>query len=223
MTARFCTILSPGRSRLTVKRSEFVALAAPARDRAHAERLLSSVALDQPSAAHVAYAFRTGRDRGVLVEGYSDAGEPHGTAGQPLLDLLRGDELDCSLVAVARNYGGIKLGTGGLARAYQQAGRAALELALTGPRVLCQEFLLTLPYSLYGAASAHLPARGWLIHAVEFGADVTMTIWTPRDEIEPLQAYLGGLGGGSISSAAGGQAYLVRRGESLEGDDCWTL
>ena len=110
----------------TVKGSRFRAVVLPAADEDEIRRLLAEAAAQYRDATHHCWAARLGAPP---VERSSDAGEPHGTAGVPILQVLRGGDLSDVLVVVSRWFGGTKLGKGGLARAYAAAARAAVSEA----------------------------------------------------------------------------------------------
>lgn len=127
--------------------SRFVARAARAEDVASVREQLRTIQETLPDAHHHAYAFRVGYGASV-VEGKSDNGEPKGTAGQPILSLIRGSELGDLLVVVSRYFGGRKLGTGGLVRAYGGAAREVLEKLKVEWRVERTQLSLRIPYPL---------------------------------------------------------------------------
>jgi uncharacterized YigZ family protein len=141
----------PGRltaAETRVKGSRFLAVIAAAADEAEARAVLADLGRRHPDATHLCWALRLGwppRERS------SDAGEPAGTAGVPMLQALRGAGLSDALAVVARWFGGVKLGKGGLARAYAGAVRAALEELPTTRRVTRARLALTVPLARLGA------------------------------------------------------------------------
>ncbi len=130
------------------KGSRFLAVAAAAGDEAAAQGVLARVAAAHPDATHHAWAWRLGA---AARERSSDAGEPAGTAGRPILYVLRGREL-CDVVAVVtRWFGGTKLGKGGLARAYAAAAAAAVDALAVERRTPRVELTVEMPYERLGA------------------------------------------------------------------------
>ena len=111
--------------RLTVKKSVFFGTVLKVHDEQSARESVKGIKKGDKKARHVAFAFRIDDDR--VIEGMSDAGEPRGTAGLPILMLLRNHDLSDVLVTVTRYWGGIKLGPGNLKRAYRDAAIMALE------------------------------------------------------------------------------------------------
>ncbi len=141
------------RAEIRDRGSRFLAIVAPAASEEEAKAALEALEAEMPDATHHCWAFRVGpphrTDR--LVERSSDAGEPSGTAGPPILQVLRGAELSDAVAVVVRWYGGTKLGKGGLARAYAGATREAVEGLPTTLRVPTVALAIELPYDRLGA------------------------------------------------------------------------
>lgn len=135
------------RSELREKGSRFLAIVEPVEDEAAARQRLKSLTTENTDATHVCWAWRIGQPP---IEGRSDAGEPAGTAGTPMLQVLRGSELSDVVAIVIRWYGGVKLGKGGLARAYSQAVRQAIEELSTVRRVPTVSLEIVVPYTRFG-------------------------------------------------------------------------
>jgi uncharacterized YigZ family protein len=133
---------------LREKGSKFVARVSPVRDEAAARGALEEIRRRFPNATHHCWAWRLGCD---ARERASDDGEPAGTAGRPILQVLRGAEISDVLAVVVRWFGGTKLGKGGLARAYSGAARVALEGIPTIERFARKELWVEVPYSKLGA------------------------------------------------------------------------
>jgi uncharacterized YigZ family protein len=124
------TLAAPVTAEIDIRKSRFIALAIPVADRAAAMRELDALRAQHPTATHVCWALLAGGQSGM-----SDDGEPSGTAGRPILEVLRHHEVDGVLAAVVRYYGGIKLGAGGLVRAYTDAIATAMQLAVRIERI----------------------------------------------------------------------------------------
>jgi len=129
------------------KGSRFLALVEPVEDESVARERLKSLSIEHSDATHVCWAWRIGQPPS---ERYSDAGEPAGTAGIPMLQVLRGAKLSDLMAVVVRWYGGVKLGKGGLARAYSQAVHEALEELPTEERVPTVLVEIVVPYTRFG-------------------------------------------------------------------------
>lgn len=140
----YLTIEAPSEAAYTEKRSKFLAFALPAGTEVKAKGELSRFLRDYHDARHVCYAYVLGPD-GERVKS-SDNGEPAGTAGKPILGQIRAKGLTDVLVVVVRYFGGIKLGTGGLALAYKTAARAALDAATPVTRTVDRFVTAVFPY-----------------------------------------------------------------------------
>ena len=141
---------SYARAELTVKNSRFVAEAFPVQSHAGARDLLKAQKAKYTDARHVVHALAVGAAKEVL--GMSDDGEPAGTAGRPVLDVLNGRDCTNILLTVTRWFGGILLGTGGLVRAYGDSAKMVLDAAEFEPLVARRQFSFSVPYNLYDNA-----------------------------------------------------------------------
>jgi uncharacterized YigZ family protein len=140
------TIQKAGFAEQTLTKSKFLAWAAVCASEREVATFLRAIAVQHQTASHLAYAFRIKTPDGIVPR-FSDAGEPSGTAGKPILQMLEGRDLINVCVGVIRYYGGINLGTGGLARAYGSTAKMALDQAGSSPFVEMQELKLTIQYN----------------------------------------------------------------------------
>ncbi len=138
----------PIRSELIIRKSRFLTTVAPAATVSRAREFLAGVRAEMPDASHHVYGFRVGFGK-TVTEGMSDAGEPTGTAGPPTLAVLRGSGIGDIALVTTRYFGGTKLGTGGLVRAYTESAQLALEQLETELKVERRIVGIELPYSLY--------------------------------------------------------------------------
>ena len=147
-------------------------------------------------ATHNCYAY-------ILREGnvmrYSDDGEPQGTAGMPILDVLRHEHLENCLCVVTRYFGGILLGTGGLVRAYTKGAQVAVAAAGVQRMSLYSVALIACPYNLYELVLRLLPDHDCTAEQTDFGAGVTLTVTLPAGGEERLNA--------ALAEATAGQVY----------------
>ena len=140
------TIEKAGAAEQTIQKSRFHAYAGHCQTEREVGAFLRQFALQHQNAHHLAYAFRIKTQDGIIPR-FSDAGEPSGTAGKPVLQMLEGRDLINVAVGVIRYYGGINLGTGGLARAYGGTAKMALDAAQTVPFIEMQELSLSVHYN----------------------------------------------------------------------------
>ena len=178
------TLAAPATHALEVKHSRFLAQAAPVADAAEALAWLERVA--DRTATHNCWAYRMGQDYRS-----SDDGEPAGTAGRPILAAIDGQGFDRVMVVVTRWYGGIKLGAGGLVRAY---GGAAAECLRTAPRqrlVAMREVELHCGFEDIGSVHAALAAFSAEKRDEAFDTDgVRLRLVMPNDRVDALRVHL---------------------------------
>ena len=150
-----------GRCEATLKAgdSRFIGIAVPVESEEEARRELAMVAREHPGATHICHAYRLGAGD-AAVERSSDAGEPAGSAGAPMLSVIRGRNLSNVLVAVVRFFGGTKLGIGGLARAYRDTARSTLDSGRIVQSEILRSMGVVLPLALAGEARSLLARMG---------------------------------------------------------------
>jgi uncharacterized YigZ family protein len=181
-----------------VRRSRFLAMAEPVTSREEATHSIRRRRDDYPDATHVVYAFLLGPPESE-TPGMSDAGEPKGTAGRPVLAVLRGSGVTDCLLTVVRYYGGTKLGTGGLMRAYSSVAKKALGKLETRPRVRRVRFSLTSPYSLHERITVILTEHDAIIVGQTFGSLVTIDGELPEAECTVTEAMIGECSAGTVA------------------------
>lgn len=180
------------RSELREKGSRFLAIVEPVDDEQAARRRLKGLAVENSDATHVCWAWRIGQPP---REGRSDAGEPAGTAGVPMLQVLRGAGLSDVLVAVVRWYGGVKLGKGGLARAYAQAVRQALEELPTAECIPTVSLEVLIPYTRFGEIKRVVHPPEVVITKQRYAEEsVQLTLEVAVDRLAWLRETLASLG-----------------------------
>ena len=181
------TIEKAGFAEQTITKSKFLAWAANCGSEQEVGAFLRAISTQHTSAHHLAYAFRIKTPDGIVPR-FSDAGEPSGTAGKPILQMLEGRDLINVCVGVIRYYGGVNLGTGGLVRAYGGTARMALEAASSVPFVEMQALDLTIPYNRVDElARAVTQLKGRIIDK-SFGEAVRVRISLPVAESQTLMS-----------------------------------
>ena len=179
------------RAELRERGSRFLAVVRPAADEAAARALLAELEARHRDASHHCWAWRLGsppRERG------SDAGEPHGTAGEPMLQVLRGAGLSDVVAVVARWFGGVKLGKGGLARAYAGAVRAALAELPSEVRRPTVRLALEVPFDRLGAVRRLLRPPRVALEEESYDTAARLVLRVERREEPGLREALAALG-----------------------------
>ncbi len=168
----YVTLGGEGTATIEEKRSEFIGYAAHVQSEAEAQTFVKRIKAKHHDARHNVFAYVLGD----TVQRYSDDGEPQGTAGIPVLDVLRKSGVTDACIVVTRYFGGILLGAGGLVRAYTAAAKAALDAAGTLTMERYAELRLRLSYADYQKLSAKLDTLGAVTDAVDFGGEVTLDV-----------------------------------------------
>ncbi|MCD0416909.1 IMPACT family protein [Rubrivivax sp. JA1024] len=187
------TLAGPAHAELVIKKSRFIACVQPVDDRAQAQAVVGALRAGHPQAAHVCWALLAGGQSAAV-----DDGEPGGTAGLPMLAVLRHQDLDGVLATVVRYWGGTKLGAGGLVRAYTDAVATALQGAVKVPRRRLARLHCRLPYALEGWLRRQLAQAGATLDEVRHGDAVYVGFSLPEDEAPALKAALEDGGRGQL-------------------------
>ncbi|MBE3549913.1 MAG: YigZ family protein [Brockia lithotrophica] len=191
------TLRGSARVEYVVERSRFLGYARRACTEGEVQDFLAELRRRHWDATHIPYAYVLGGR--VPAKKADDDGEPHGTSGRPMLELLEQLGLVCAAVAVPRYFGGKKLGAGGLVRAYRHAAQLALEAAGYARLVPCRRISLVVAYAHYGAVESLLRGAACAFTA-GFAERVHLTADVPEAEVSALLAALRELlgGGGEI-------------------------
>ncbi len=180
------TLLKAAEAEIEEKKSIFIGYAAPVSSEEEAKAIVAQKKKEFSDATHNVWAYYL--DNGIYVR-YSDDGEPQGTAGIPVMNVLKMSGATDMVVVVTRYFGGTLLGAGGLVRAYSAAAKAALDAAGFAYMENYTIFSLTVNYSDYQRLADKLPKMGAIIDDTDFGGDVTLTIAiesTREGEIAPV-------------------------------------
>jgi uncharacterized YigZ family protein len=197
------TIAHRATAEIEVSRSRFRCLVDRVEDEAAARAVIEAVRKEHWDARHHCTAFVLGPTR--AVERSNDDGEPAGTAGAPMSDVLRGAGVSDVVAVVTRWFGGVLLGTGGLARAYADATRAGLEGAGTIRRLLVEEHVAAVDHADAGRVEHALRARGVAVLGIEYADRAHLRIAVPPGELSTAA--------GVVAELTAGHGLLSRVGE----------
>lgn len=188
------SIASSVQSELIIKKSRFIGCVQAVADRATAQTIVAGLRVQHPGAAHVCWALLAGGHSAAV-----DDGEPSGTAGRPMLEVLRHQDLEGVLATVVRYYGGIQLGAGGLVRAYTDCVAQALKGATKVPIVKARSMHCAVPYALEGLLRREIEAAGGVLLSVQHGDEVEFAFSLAETSADSLVAHLNEAGQGRIS------------------------
>ena len=213
MVIGYVTIGRDGDAEIEVKRSRFRATLQRVASEAEARAVVERLRREHWDARHHCSAMRIGPGP-QPVERSNDDGEPAGTAGAPMLEVLRGHDgvgVSDVVAVVTRWFGGTLLGAGGLVRAYSDAVRAALVEVGTLRRELVREFTVEVEHDAAGRLETDLRSAGVAVLDVAYGAGVTMRLGADPDEEQRLAGLLAGLTGGAALLTPVGERWVDRR------------
>jgi uncharacterized YigZ family protein len=187
------TLAQPVHSELVIKKSRFIGCVQAVPDRAAAQAVVGQLRAAHPAAAHVCWAFMAGGQSAA-----NDDGEPGGTAGRPMLEVLRRQDLEGVLATVVRYFGGVKLGAGGLVRAYTDAVAQALLGAQKIPLQKMLALRCAVPYAMEGLVRREIQHAGAELGEVKHGDVVEVAFSVAQQDVPALTARLNEAGQGAL-------------------------
>jgi uncharacterized YigZ family protein len=187
------SLTAPAHHELVIKKSRFIACIEPVAGREEAQARVAALKAEHPDAAHVCWALLAGGQSAA-----HDDGEPSGTAGRPMLEVLRHQHLEGVMASVVRYFGGVKLGAGGLVRAYTDAVAQALLKVEKVPLIPQTTLVCTVPYALEGMVRREVDLAKAQLLKVEHSSGVCLTFSLPQSEAESMVVRLNDLGHGQL-------------------------
>lgn len=192
---------------LEIKKSIFLATLIPVKNEEEAQEAIAKMKKEKRDATHNCSAYRIGTER--IYEKSSDDGEPQGTAGHPMLHILQMNELTNTLAIVTRWFGGIKLGAGGLTRAYTQSLADAVKEADLVRYTPHEKYTVSFPYTTAGAFENHIKGTDIIMKDRQFSDKVTVTFLTLPDKAETHTRWLTDATGGKAEIQNDGEEYVM--------------
>ncbi|WP_329143565.1 YigZ family protein [Streptomyces niveus] len=205
MHEQYRTVARRGVHETEVNRSRFICALAPAATEQEAQHFVAGVRREHPTASHNCFAYVIGAD--ASVQKASDDGEPGGTAGAPMLQMLVRRDVRYVVAVVTRYYGGVKLGAGGLIRAYGGAVGEALDALGTVTRQRYRLATIIVDHHRAGKLENELRATGRAVRDVRYAEIVTIGIGLPDSDVDAFRAWLADSTAGTAVLALGGEAY----------------
>jgi uncharacterized YigZ family protein len=200
-------ITSQGSGEIVEKKSRFIANVFPVESAAQAEEKIAEISKKYWDARHNCYAYVIG-ENGETTK-CSDNGEPSGTAGKPILEVINGAGITNVLIIVTRYFGGVLLGTGGLVRAYTQAAQVGIAGATVGELAYSRLLTLTVDYSKVNTIQYYMGQKGINIKDSRYAADVEFDICVREADIETVKNELVSKCEGQILIEEGEPGYFV--------------
>lgn len=204
MLQPYRTIRAAAAAEFTERRSRFIGYIAPVQNEQEALDFLESIRAKHRDATHNCYAYclREGH-----LQRFSDDGEPSGTAGRPILEVIQRSGLTDVCVVVTRYFGGILLGTGGLVRAYTESCKVAVDAAEVLHMHPAAAISLTVDYAFYGKLQNLLPAFGAVVIDTDFAENITQRFMLKTEHLPALRKALEEASAGSVSPMVEQEQY----------------
>ncbi|WP_328971648.1 YigZ family protein [Streptomyces sp. NBC_00239] len=202
---QYVTVAREGVHESEINRSRFICSLAPAATEQEAQDFVARIRKEHPTASHNCFAYVVGAD--ASIQKASDDGEPGGTAGVPMLQMLMRREIRYAVAVVTRYYGGVKLGAGGLIRAYGGVVGEALDALGTLTRHRYRLATVTVDHQRAGKMQNDLRSTGRAVLDVRYGEAVSIGIGLPEADIDAFRGWLADVTAGSAALELGGEAY----------------
>ena len=203
-TMNYFTVSEAAEASFIEKRSEFIGYIAPVKTNDEAVGFINTIKAKHRKAKHNVYAYILRQDN---ISRYSDDGEPQGTAGVPVLDVLQKRGLTDVCVVVTRYFGGILLGGGGLVRAYSHAAALACDAAHTMNMCLCHRISISSDYGMYGKISYILPNFDTITVSSDFADDVKLEVLVLSEKLDALMKELVEITNGNVEIEDKGELF----------------
>ncbi|WP_256760722.1 YigZ family protein [Cohnella sp. WQ 127256] len=207
MLARYATVRQYGSQEIVIKKSRFIGHAKPVESDEEAVAFIEELKKKYWDATHNCSAYMVG-ERDQFQKALDD-GEPSGTAGKPILEVIKNRGLKNVVVVVTRYFGGIMLGAGGLVRAYTDGAVAGLDAAEPIVKVLHREVIVDVDYTWYGKLENELRGRGFRVGEVSFTDRVLVRCLPEAGEAERFQAWITDVTQGQAILSLGSEQYFI--------------
>ena len=206
MSESYLTIHGPGSDEVVIQKSRFIGCAVPCSSEEEAQAFIRSIREKYRDARHCCYAYVIGRNSGIMR--YSDDGEPGGTAGMPMMDVLKNEGIVNCCVVVVRYFGGILLGTGGLVRAYTQGCKIALQAASVVRMELSVLRQCRVSYPAWNQIQYTLQNLPVILEGIEYSDSVSFRICTRSKDMAEIVQTLNNLTDGKAAWTDQEEKYM---------------
>ncbi|MDX9918095.1 MAG: YigZ family protein [Gudongella sp.] len=215
MSKTYKTVAGYGEDEFIVSKSRFIGYVNRAETEEEALEFIQKIKEMHKTATHNVYAYIIG-EAGILQR-FSDDGEPSGTAGIPALEVLKKEDLKNVVVVVTRYFGGVKLGGGGLVRAYSKSAKIAVDSGIIVDMTPFERIRVEISYTAYGKLENYLRDKGISPEETSFGDDVSLEVYIDSEDLDLFQSELNDMTSGTVKLTFLGESMLpVRDGERLQ-------
>lgn len=206
MSESYITVRESASDEVTIQKSRFIGYACPCAEEEEAQRFIQSLREKHRDARHHCYAYVIGENAGIMR--YSDDGEPGGTAGMPMMDVLKKEKIVNCCVVVVRYFGGILLGTGGLVRAYTQGCKLALAAAGLVRMELSETVRCRVSYSVWNQLQYAVTKMPVLVDSITYQDAVEFSLCAKKRDIAAATESLGNISEGKIAFLSREEQYI---------------
>ena len=207
MAASYKTLMKRGCDEFIVNKSRFIGYGAPAETEEEALAFLAEIRKKHADATHNCYAYIIGRNMGVMR--YSDDGEPGGTAGMPIIEVMKNRGVVNACVVVTRYFGGVLLGAGGLVRAYTQGAVTAIDACGIGVMHPTARYMMDVSYPMLSRVEYFLKSAPVIVEDKDFSDVITLTLLVKCDDEDKLLSDLTQLSEGRLEPMRFDETYMA--------------
>lgn len=213
MKNNYRTIHRSSETELIINKSKFIGYAKPISNEEEAIKYIEEIRLKHKTANHNVPAYVIGENNNI--QRYSDDGEPSGTAGIPVLEVIKKENLKNIVIVVTRYFGGIKLGTGGLVRAYTKAAKSAIESAIIVDKILFTKLKIRISYNLFGKVENELLRLNYIIDNKTYDDKVNIIVLSEKSKLNELKNTLIELSSANIELLETDDEYYSVKDEKI--------
>lgn len=208
------TIYKYGEDETMINKSRFIGYAMPVETEEEALEFIETIKTKHRDATHNVYAYVLGKNSNV--QRFSDDGEPSGTAGIPALEVMKKEELRNMVVVVTRYFGGVKLGAGGLIRAYTRGAKIGIEAGIIIDMVLHTKVKIRMDYTSYGSVENYLMTEDYIVDESIFDEAVNAFVYVEDSDLDDFYKIIADLTSGTAIMENIGEEYIpIKNGKKL--------
>jgi len=196
-----------------VEKSTFIGYAKPIKTEEEAIEFVNEIKKKHKDATHNVWAYTVGEN--MNIQRYSDDGEPQGTAGIPTLEVIKKEDLREVVVVVTRYFGGIKLGAGGLVRAYTKGAKVGIEAGIVIEKVKYTEVKIKIEYTQLGKIQNEIMNLGFTVKDTIYSDDVEIIVYSKVEDVESLKDRIIDITSGTADVSLGDEYYLSEKDGQL--------
>ncbi|MDB8789597.1 YigZ family protein [Romboutsia sp. 1001216sp1] len=198
-----------GMDEVIIEKSTFIGYAKPIKTEEEAVEFINEIKKKHKDATHNVWAYTVGKS--MNIQRYSDDGEPQGTAGIPSLEVIKKEDLRDVVVVVTRYFGGVKLGAGGLVRAYTKGAKIGLEAGKIIDKVMYKEVRIKIDYNQLGKIQNEIMNMGYFVKDTIYEDSVEMIVYSRLNEVDALTSRMTDITSATADITLGEEFYLSEK------------